>query len=657
MWLVKALRTAPMVLLLTSAPAFGQMSAAEHASHHPAASAPDQTAQPGAAMPAAPGSVPQDSAMPSSAPAAGAGGMMSGGMSKMMQPGCCGANSNNPLFPALMALPPLSPAERARAEDMAHRRMSEGTDTLSRGLDELAAATAVNNYPAMESASARMREGTDAFQSGLAAHRALREDQNPQVVALQWFRQQLTLPDQDAGRSAISPFHWLVMVALFAFVGVMLWMYFHKMRRADALIASLAAGTPLPSTTTTKQPEGASAPPPSSNVGAAIPPTSSKEEQSKPSDSSPAVPIPSKPNSWTGKLRVARIFQETPNVKTFRFVNPEGDPLPFSYLPGQFLTVTVAPKGNRTKRSYTISSSPTQSEYCEATVKHEEHGVCSSFLIEQVHEGDLLEVTAPSGKFTFTGKEAGSVVFLAGGVGVTPFMASIRYLTDLGWSGDMYLVYACKSPENIIFREDLEYLQRKFPNVHVTYVVDDGGSEWKGKTGRINKELLQEVVPNIAKRHVHICGPNSFMAAMKGVLAEAGVPPEEIMTEVFAGKLPVPTSPETKSSDVSTPPPGSENAAGSNKAPQATAVPAVTFTKAGKSAPLPPDKSVLEASEDVGVNIDYSCRVGTCGICKVKLVSGQVTMEVQDALEPADKAQNIILACQAKSTADVSVEA
>lgn len=268
MSLINVLRTASMVLLLTSATAFAQMSAAEHASHHPAASASSQTAQPGAAVPAAPGSmtntpsasVPQDSAVSSSAPASAAGGMIGGGMSKMMQPGCCGANSNNPLFPALMALPPLSPAERARAEDMAHQRMSEGTDTLSRGLDELAAATAVNNYPAMESASAQMREGTDAFQSGLAAHRALRENQNPQVVALQWFRQQLTLPDQNAGRSAISPFHWLVMVALFAFSGVMLWMYFHKMRRADALIASLAAGTPLPSTPATKAPEGTTAP-------------------------------------------------------------------------------------------------------------------------------------------------------------------------------------------------------------------------------------------------------------------------------------------------------------------------------------------------------------------------------------------------------------
>jgi ferredoxin len=82
-----------------------------------------------------------------------------------------------------------------------------------------------------------------------------------------------------------------------------------------------------------------------------------------------------------------------------------------------------------------------------------------------------------------------------------------------------------------------------------------------------------------------------------------------------------------------------------------------TFARSKRTALLPPTKTILEASEDVGVNIDYSCRVGTCGVCKVKLLSGAVTMEVQDALDANDKQNNIILACQAKATADVSVDA
>ena len=77
----------------------------------------------------------------------------------------------------------------------------------------------------------------------------------------------------------------------------------------------------------------------------------------------------------------------------------------------------------------------------------------------------------------------------------------------------------------------------------------------------------------------------------------------------------------------------------------------------GKSAPLPPDRVILEVADEIGVPIDNSCRVGTCGVCRVKLLSGRVTMAVEDGLEPGDKEKNIILACQAKSEGDVAVEA
>src|SRR5690606_30668071 len=74
---------------------------------------------------------------------------------------------------------------------------------------------------------------------------------------------------------------------------------------------------------------------------------------------------------WKGRLRVARVFRETPNVKTFRLMNPLGGVLPFAYLPGQFLTVAIPVDGKPVRRSYTIASSPTQQDYAEITVKHE----------------------------------------------------------------------------------------------------------------------------------------------------------------------------------------------------------------------------------------------------------------------------------------------
>ena len=214
-------------------------------------------------------------------------------MVKMMRPACCGASSNSPVFPALMALPPLSVAERARVEQLARDRMTQGTDTLAHGLDQLSNSTAVNDYPAMQLASARMREGMDAFQSGLAAERALQENQNPQVVALRWFRTELNLPDQDRPQAGLSLFHWFIMLALTIFAVAMIWLYFNKMRRAAALFGRFDPDKGPPSNGPPNPPGG---PPP---------PSGPKESpsQSSPTDpkgsattaTSVATPLPAPP--------------------------------------------------------------------------------------------------------------------------------------------------------------------------------------------------------------------------------------------------------------------------------------------------------------------------------------------------------------------------
>jgi ferredoxin len=86
------------------------------------------------------------------------------------------------------------------------------------------------------------------------------------------------------------------------------------------------------------------------------------------------------------------------------------------------------------------------------------------------------------------------------------------------------------------------------------------------------------------------------------------------------------------------------------------AVPTITFARSGKTAPLPPDRTVLELAEDLGVEIDFACRVGVCGLCKVKLLSGSVSMESEDGLSPEEKAQGLILACQARATESIVVD-
>jgi ferredoxin-NADP reductase len=241
-----------------------------------------------------------------------------------------------------------------------------------------------------------------------------------------------------------------------------------------------------------------------------------------------------KPKHWSGQLRVARVFQETPDVRTFRLVSTAGPRLPFDFLPGQFLNLSFLIDGKKVNRSYTIASSPTRIGSCELTVKREPMGPSSRHLHDSVDAGTLIDVYAPAGRFTFTGAEADSLVMIAGGVGITPLMAKIRYLTDIGWTGHIYLVFSVKTERDIIFRDELDYLRSRFPNLHVTVTLtraEGSGGGWE--RGRISPELLNRVVPQISTRRVHICGPTEMTERTRQILLDLGVPAESIKLESF----------------------------------------------------------------------------------------------------------------------------
>lgn len=556
------------------------------------------------------------------------GGM--NGMGEMMKE--MGKPPTRELYPSLMQLPDMSLQTHNEIKRLADERVAEGNILLASGMEKLRIAAAQHNDAAMQEATAQIGQGQQMLQSGLEVQHALATNQPVSDVGFRWFKQSMNLEPsvvetQPHGFFGLSWVHYVSMLTLVAFAVMVIWMYFHKMKRANALLTKLA-GT-----------NAANVPSPAAAFAPAT--LSSRAE-------APAVNeeiAPTKSNSWSGTLLVAEIFDETPNVKTYRLTDPEGGKLPFNYLPGQFITVTVAPKGVPVKRSYTIASSPTDRDYCEITVKHEEKGTVSHYLHTQVHVGELLQLTGPSGQFTFTEKEGDSVVLIAGGVGVTPMMSVIRYLTDRSWKGEIYFFYSCKNEAGIIFREEIAYLQKRHPNLKSCIILDEppAHQEQDYVIGRINKDLMVQRVPDLASRRIHICGPKPMMEAVKQMLAELNVPKENVRTEVFPG-LPPALKPKPVEPD-----------APSRTVEAVTGV--VTFAKSNKTAILTPDKTILEASEDVGVNIEYSCRVGTCGICKTRLLSGKVTMEVEDALTKEDKAQNIILACQAKSTENVSVDA
>ena len=535
------------------------------------------------------------------------------------------------LYPSMMRLTILTPESRTELERAARDRIASGRTLILSGVDDLRSASRKQDLAGLQASALQMHEGVSTLESGVAALAAIAEGHAPNTIALDWFQSNMgLLPAQDMvaphGLFGLSWFHYFLMLLLLAFAASMIWMNIRKMQRANALAARLA---PLPRA-----------------ASGELATTAVAARAQTPIESTRA---PSKPNAWTGLLRVEKIFEETPNVRTLRLVDLSNEELPFRYLPGQFITFTVRPNDKPVKRSYTISSSPTRLGFCEVTVKREPRGTVSGFL-HGMHEGDTIQATGPSGNFTFVGDTANSVVLISGGVGITPMMSVVRYLSDRSWRGEIFFVHACRSEQDVIYREELEYLRRRHPNLHLTITASEPTSDaWPYDHGLVTRELLLGAIPYITTRHVHLCGPKPMMDAVKRLLSELEVPDAQITTEVFVGKertepAAAPVAPALTDSQTT------EAVAGAGIA-------VARFVRSGQTAMLPAGKTVLEASEDVGVNIAYSCRVGTCGACKVKLLEGAVTMDVEDALDDQDRQNGVILACQAKSTSDVSVDA
>ncbi len=344
---------------------------------------------------------------------------------------------------------------------------------------------------------------------------------------------------------------------------------------------------------------------------------------------------PAETPRWAGQLLVERITQETADVRTFRLVSPDGGALPFAYLPGQYLTLALPIAGKTVRRSYTIASTPTSTGHCEVTIKRDKNGLVSRHMHDAVKEGHLLSASAPGGQFTFNGEKAKSIALLAAGVGITPLMSILRYLTDQNWGGQIYLVYSNKEEHDIIFRNEIELMKRRFPNLHVALTLTRAdGSNWDGGRGRIDAALLEQAIPDVAATPFYLCGPAEMLKATRELLGRMGVAEANIHLESFG-------------TPAATIYPGSA----SNEEFK------VTFARSKREATIDGRRLILTLAEELGIEVDSECRSGICGRCKCQLISGSVTMENQEALDMTDRQRNVILLCQARAVQDVTLMA
>lgn len=225
---------------------------------------------------------------------------------------------------------------------------------------------------------------------------------------------------------------------------------------------------------------------------------------------------------------VVDIIQRTSDILSIRFERPEA----FCYDPGQFMFIKIHKNEEELIKHFTISSSPTE-ETLEITKKLTGHDYSNA--LQNLKIGDNISIDGPYGDFTFKG-EHGKVLFLTGGIGITPIRSIIRYCLDKRLSTDMVLLYSCRFEDDVPFKNEIDELNDINLNLKVFYAVSRPTEKWGGYTGRISGELIRESVPDYQSRFTYISGPPAMVASMKTILTnELNLPASRIKTEQFKG--------------------------------------------------------------------------------------------------------------------------
>lgn len=199
------------------------------------------------------------------------------------------------------------------------------------------------------------------------------------------------------------------------------------------------------------------------------------------------------------------------------------------YAAGQWTTLTL---GEMT-HDFTLSSSPTEPTLEITTTMT---GSDYKQKLWSLKIGDSVQLSQPRGSFTPNPKDKQGVLFLAGGIGITPFMSVIRLGRDVGWAGDIQLMHSVKSHLVRPFAEELEETQNLHPWLKVTTNITGQPPEnWTGESGRIDEAEILRVCPDALERSWWICGAAAFVDAYMEMAKLMGVAPEQIKTEDFPG--------------------------------------------------------------------------------------------------------------------------
>ena len=338
-------------------------------------------------------------------------------------------------------------------------------------------------------------------------------------------------------------------------------------------------------------------------------------------------------------LKIKSIIKETADCISVSFEIPENLQNEFLFKEGQNITIKKIFNGEEQRRSYSLCTAPYEKEI-KVAIKKVDGGLFSKYANEHLKKGDVLDVLPPVGKFNakINSSSKSPYLAIAAGSGITPVISIIKHTLQTQANSEFTLVYGNKTRSSIIFFEELEGLKNKFMHrFSLINILSREKTDVPINYGRIDAQkltALKQLLPFASYQSIYICGPEQMIYAAADFFESINIPKNKIHFELF-------TTPGQKQQIKQTIILESIADAGPmSKVSVKLDGRSVDFNLGYNS------QNILDAALLQGADLPYACKGGVCCTCRAKLVSGEVMMEANYALEPEEVAQGFILTCQ-----------
>jgi ring-1,2-phenylacetyl-CoA epoxidase subunit PaaE len=331
------------------------------------------------------------------------------------------------------------------------------------------------------------------------------------------------------------------------------------------------------------------------------------------------------------ELTVARVDRLCDDAVAVTFEVPAELAEEYGFLPGQSLTLRRLVGGREERRSYSICAPAGWP--LRIGVREVPGGALSGWLVSEVRPGDRIEVQPPSGSFTPDLSVPGRHVLIAAGSGITPVLSiTASALSDE--RSEATLLYGNRRADSVMFADEIADLKDSYPvRLQLVHVLSREPQEVELFSGRLDADRLRRLLPALCDvssvDHWWLCGPYGMVTDAMGVLAELGVPAGLVQRELFY---------------VEEIPPEQEHHAEQ----PLTGGCEVTIVLDGRrtTTTIPAEAAVLDGAQLARPDLPFACKGGVCGTCRAKVVSGQVRMRRNFALEQSELDAGFVLTCQ-----------